>query len=72
LAEIVCSYADLSSVRVTEETAFANLPIDSQDMLRVFSRIQAIYKIKLDAKDVLGATTMGALLAAVRRHTESS
>ncbi|MGA2433860.1 MAG: acyl carrier protein [Bryobacteraceae bacterium] len=72
LAEIVGSYVDLSSVRVTEETAFGDdIPIDSQDMLRVLSRIQALYRIKFEAKDVLRIATMGDLLASVRRHTES-
>ena len=72
LAEIVGSYIDLSSVRVTEKSSFrVDIPIDSQDMLRVLSRIQALYEFKFDAREILGITTMGDLVAAVRRHLGS-
>ena len=69
LTEIVGSYVDLSSVRVTEESAFGDdIPIDSQEMLRVLSRIQALYRIKFEARDVLRIAKMGDLLASIRRH----
>jgi acyl carrier protein len=72
LTEIVGSYVDLSSVKVTEQSAFGDdIPIDSQEMLRVLSRVQAIYRIKLDARGVLGIATMGDLLALVRRYVGS-
>ncbi len=73
LTEIVASYVDLSSIQVTDKSAFGkHIPIDSQEMLRVLSRIQATYKIKLNARDILSVATMGDLLAAIRRHTDAS
>jgi len=73
LAEIVGAYVDLSSTSVTERSAFgADIPIDSQDMLRVLSRIQAQYAFKFDVREVLRIATLGDLLAVVRRHTEGA
>jgi len=72
LTEIVGSYVDLSSIRVTLESSFGDdIPIDSQDMLRVLSRIQGLYMIKLRAPDILSIATMGDLLALVRRYLGS-
>ncbi|MGO9242760.1 MAG: acyl carrier protein [Bryobacteraceae bacterium] len=69
LAEIVGAYVDLSSTPVTEKSAFGtDIPIDSQDMLRVLSRIQAQYSFKFDVREVLGVATLGDLLAVVHRR----
>ncbi|MGO9010389.1 MAG: acyl carrier protein [Bryobacteraceae bacterium] len=68
LAEIIGSYVDLSTVTLRPESVFGEeVPIDSQDMLRVLSRIQAKYRIALEPRDILTLKTMGDLLAVVRR-----
>jgi acyl carrier protein len=68
LAEIVGSYVDLSAVALRPESVLGeDVPIDSQDMLRVLSRIQAKYRIKFAPRDVLTLKTMGDLLSVVRR-----
>lgn len=70
LAEIVGAYVDLSSTPLTEKSAFGtDIPIDSQDMLRVLSRVQAQCSFKFDVREVLRIATLGDLLAVVRRHT---
>lgn len=69
LTEIVGAYVDLSALQVTEASALGDdIPIDSQDMLRVISRLQAVYGITLKASDLFQVATMGDLLAAVRRR----
>jgi acyl carrier protein len=68
LAEILGSYVDLSAVALRPESVLGkDVPIDSQDMLRVLSRIQAKYRIAFAPQDVLALKTMGDLLAVVCR-----
>jgi len=69
LTEILGAYVDLSALDVTEASTLGDdIPVDSQDMLRVISRIQAVYGITLKAPDLFRVATMGDLLAAVRRR----
>lgn len=71
LAEIMGSYVDLSAVTLGSESVLGqDIPVDSQDMLRVLSRIQAKYRIVFAPRDVLTLKTMGDLLAIVRRLVE--
>jgi len=71
VAEIVGSYVDLSAVALRPESVLgAGVPIDSQDMLRVLSRLQAKYRIAFAARDVLRLKTVGDLLGLVRRLVE--
>ncbi len=71
LAEIIGSYVDLSAVTLRLESVLGEeVPIDSQDMLRVLSRIQAKYRIAFGPRDVMTLKKMGDLLAVVRRLTE--
>jgi acyl carrier protein len=68
LTDIVGAYVDLSSVAVTEASVLGDdIPIDSQEMLRVVSRIKALYRVTLTGRDLFAVVTMGDLLAAVRR-----
>jgi acyl carrier protein len=68
LAEIISSYVDLSAITLRPESVLGEqVPIDSQDMLRVLSRIQAKYRIAFGPRDILTLKTMGDLLAMVRR-----
>jgi acyl carrier protein len=68
LAEIIGSYVDLSATALGPESVLgAEVPVDSQDMLRVLSRIQAKYHIAFEPRDVLRLKTMGDLLAVVHR-----
>lgn len=68
LVEIIGSYVDLSGVTLRPESVFGEeVPIDSQDMLRVLSRIQAKYRIRFGPRDILTLKTMGDLLTLVRR-----
>lgn len=68
LAEIIGSFVDLSSTLLRSESVLGQeVPLDSQDMLRVLSRIQAKYRIAFTPRDVLALKTIGDLLAEVRR-----
>lgn len=68
LTEIIGSYVDLSTVALSPESVIGGeVPIDSQDMLRVLARLQAKYRIAFEPRDVLRLETIGDLLALVRR-----
>jgi acyl carrier protein len=68
LAEIIGSYVDLTAVPLRSESVLGeDVPIDSQDMLRVLSRIQVKYRIAFGPRDLLELKTMGDLVAVVRR-----
>jgi len=68
LAEIIGSYVDLSSVILRPESVLGeDVPIDSQDMLRILSRIRAKYRVVFAPRDILAMKTIGDLLAIVRR-----
>jgi len=68
LAEIVGSYADLSAVILCPQSVLGeDLPIESQNMLRLLPRIQAKYRIAFGPRDILTLRKIRDLLAMVRR-----
>ena len=73
LTEIMGAYVDLSALQVTEASTLGeDIPVDSHDMLRVISRIRAVYGVTLKAPDLFQVVTMGDLLAAVRRRMNAA
>jgi len=67
LSEIFEEVVDLSGI-VFERAAVLgdDVPVDSKEMLRIFSRIEAEYRFRFDPKDVLTLKTVGDLLEIIR------
>jgi acyl carrier protein len=69
LAEIFGEVVDLSGIQVSERAVLGqDIPLDSREMLRVLSRIESRYRIRLTPEDVVSMKTLGDVLDAVRRR----
>ena len=70
LAEIVGEFVDLSGIRIDENAVLGeDIPIDSREMLRLVTRLEARYKARFSPKDLLTTRTLGDLLAVTRRRS---
>jgi len=49
-----------------------DIPVSSNEMLRILSRIQARYRFRFDPKEVLGLNTLGDLVETVRLRTSAN
>jgi acyl carrier protein len=69
LTDLVSEFVDLSSVRVSEGAVFGeDIPIDSRDMLRLLSRVEARYGVRFRPQDLLAMRTLGDLLKLIARQ----
>ena len=69
LAEIFGEVVDLSGIKVRESAVLGqDIPLDSREMLRVLSRIESRYRIRLTPEDVVRMKTFGDVLDAVKRR----
>jgi acyl carrier protein len=69
VVEVIGEFVDLSRVQVTEQAVLGeDIPMDSREMLRVVSRLEAVYSARFSPQDVLGAKTLGQLLEVTRRR----
>jgi len=70
LVEVVGEFVDLSGVHVDEDAVLGeDIPIDSREMLRLVSRLEARYKARFLPQDLLSTRTLGDLLAVTRRRS---
>lgn len=68
LTDLVGEFVDLSGVRVSEDAVFGeDIPIDSRDMLRLLSRVEARYGVRFRPQDLLTVRTLGDLLRLIVR-----
>ena len=73
LIEIFEEVVDLSDVEVNEGSVLGeDIPMDSREMLRVLSRVESRYRIRFAPEDLVGLKTVGNLLSAVRRQSDTT
>ena len=76
LIEIFEEVVDLSGAKVDNNTVLGDdIPVDSGEMLRIISRIEAKYCFQFKPKDILGLETMGDILKTINsrlgmRHSQ--
>ncbi len=69
LTDIIGEYVDLSGVDPTEDAVLGeDIPVDSRQMLRILSKLEARYRIRYAPSDVLSTRTLGDLLRLTRRR----
>ena len=72
LREIVGEVVDLSDVTLSESAVIGqDVALDSQEMLRVLSRIESRYAFRFSIQDMAGLKTVGDLLATIERRTQA-
>lgn len=68
LAELVGEVVDLSGVTLREEAVIGDdIALDSQEMLRVLSRIEARYQFRFHLRDLTKLKTLGDVLKTIER-----
>jgi acyl carrier protein len=69
LLEIFEEIIDISGIQPMPSMVLgADIPINSMEMLRIFSRIESRYRFRFSPKDVMQMRTVGDLLETVRRY----
>ena len=73
VAEIFGEVIDVSGVEMISGAVLGeDIPVSSNEMLRILSRIQARYRFRFDPKEVLGLNTLGDLVETVRLRTSAN
>ena len=73
IVEVLGEVMDLSGIRVDESAVLGeDVPIDSKEMLRVVSRVESLYRIRLAPSDLLTMQTVGDMLSAARRQVKAA
>jgi acyl carrier protein len=73
LVEILGEVVDLSGARTDEGAVLGeDIQVDSREMLRVISRIEALCGSRFAPQDLLTIKTLGSLLEATRRLSSAS
>jgi acyl carrier protein len=71
LIEIFAEVVDISRIRIDPDSVLGeDIPVDSKDMLRIFSRIEARYKFRFEPIEIFKAKTAGDVLKTVQRHVD--
>ena len=67
LREIIDEFVDLCGQQITRDALIGtDIPIDSQQMLRIISRIEGAYRLRFTPQDLLSIRTIGDLLDMAR------
>lgn len=70
IAEIFGEIVDVSDIEMVSSAVLGeDIPVTSNEMLRILSRIQSRYGFRLKPKEVLNLRTLGDLLETIRLHT---
>jgi len=68
VTDVIGEFVDLSGVSPTERSVLGeDIPLDSREMLRVISRLEALYGGAFSPRDLLSVRTLGDLVDATRR-----
>ncbi len=69
VSELIGGVVDLTGVSLTEQTVIGqDFALDSQDMLRVLSQIEAHYGFRFSVQDLVSLKTIGDVLRAIERN----
>lgn len=71
LKELIGEVIDLTDTKADEEAVIGeDVAVDSQDMLRILSRIESKYEFRFTVPDIAGMMTLGDLLEIVQQKID--
>jgi len=69
MKELIGEVVDLSDTPLQEDSVLGeSFSVDSQEMLRILSRIESQYEFRFELQDVINLKTVGDLLKTVQRR----
>lgn len=69
LVELLEEVVDISGIEVNGCSILGeDIPIDSREMLRIISRVEARYRFRFETKEILGLRSLNDLLETIRIH----
>lgn len=72
LAELFGEVVDVSGIRIDKNAVLGeDIPVDSREMLQIFSRIESRYRFRFEPKEVLGLKTLGDVFEIVQRRANT-
>ena len=73
LVDLISEVVDLSGIQASADMILGeDIPVDSRDMLRILSRIEARYHLRFKPEEILTFKTLGNMLETLRHRIKQT